>query len=312
VDINKLKNDEITGEDLTGGYIVRRDALKNTVPENHWPPQYYSIYEPFIVVYPEYGDLQPQQFNYIKDYIQSFENALNGSSFTDSNIGYHKYIDEQNFADYCLIEEFSLDADAYDGSRYFYKDKNSKLYTGPVWDFDEALENHSECYVTSNSTGWLREENNCIANNTILWWKKLGKYCTYSNLLKNRYAAFRTEFLNATTIFNHIDSLTAISTDAALRNHTAWERTPDFTNKITSLKNWISQRLTWMDDNLYQITKAIPTITASATTADYGSTVNLTTKGYQTGGTPIWSWGNADFSGAVSGSNNQFLKSSLI
>ena len=57
VDINKLKNDEITGEDLTGDYIVRRDALKNTVPENHWSPQYYSTYKPFIVVYPEYGDL---------------------------------------------------------------------------------------------------------------------------------------------------------------------------------------------------------------------------------------------------------------
>lgn len=232
---------------------------------------------------------------------------MNGSSFTDSNIGYHKYIDEQNFADYCLIEEFSLNTDAYDGSRYFYK-KNSKLYTDPVWDFDEALENYNECYVTSNSTGWLHEGNNCIANNTIFWWKKLGKDCTHSNLLKNRYAAFRTEFLNTTTIFNHIDSLTAISTDAALRNHTAWGRTPDFTNKITSLKNWISQRLTWMDDNLYQITKAIPTITDSVTTADYGSTVNLTTEWYQTGGTPIWSWGNADFSGTVSGSNNQFLK----
>jgi hypothetical protein len=34
---------------------------------------------------------------------------------------YHKYTDEQNFVDYCLIEESNLNADAYDRSRYFYK-----------------------------------------------------------------------------------------------------------------------------------------------------------------------------------------------
>jgi hypothetical protein len=308
VDINKLKDDEITGEDLTGGYIFRRDPLKNNVPENHWFPQHYNTYKPFIVTYPEYGDLQPEQFNYIKNYVQSFENALYGSFFTDPTLGYHKYIDEQSFADYCLIEEFSLNADAYDGSRYFYKDKNGELFTGPVWDFDEALSNSSECYSTTNAAGWLHVGDNCIAVGAIFWWKKLGLDCTYSNLLRNRYTKFRSEFLNTTTIFNHIDSLSAISTDAALRNHTAWGHTPDFTNRITDLKNWISQRLIWMDANLYKITKAIPTITASVTTAHYGSTVNLITGGCQTGGTPIWSWENANFSGAVSGGNNQFLK----
>ena len=35
----------------------------------------------------------PQQLDYIEQYVDSFEYALNGPNFTDTLIGYHKYID---------------------------------------------------------------------------------------------------------------------------------------------------------------------------------------------------------------------------
>lgn len=51
-------------------------------------------------------------------------------------------IDVESFAKYFLINEFTVNPDAYSSSFYLYKkDFDSKIYAGPIWDFDFALAN---------------------------------------------------------------------------------------------------------------------------------------------------------------------------
>ena len=63
--------------------------------------------------YPEATVLQPQQLNYIEQYVDSFEYALNGPNFTDTSIGYAKYIDVNSFIDLYIMNELSKNIDGY-------------------------------------------------------------------------------------------------------------------------------------------------------------------------------------------------------
>lgn len=51
-------------------------------------------------------------------------------------------LDIESFAKYFLINEFTINPDAYSSSFYLYKDGvDDKIHAGPVWDFDLALGN---------------------------------------------------------------------------------------------------------------------------------------------------------------------------
>ncbi|MBR0372720.1 CotH kinase family protein [Candidatus Saccharibacteria bacterium] len=51
-------------------------------------------------------------------------------------------IDIKSFAKYYLVNEFTINPDAYSSSLYLYKDGGEdKIHAGPVWDFDLALAN---------------------------------------------------------------------------------------------------------------------------------------------------------------------------
>lgn len=57
-----------------------------------------------------------------------------------------RIIDTESFAEYYLISEFTANPDAYASSFYFYRNGDSKIYAGPVWDFDFALANREWCW----------------------------------------------------------------------------------------------------------------------------------------------------------------------
>lgn len=76
----------------------------------------------------------------IKDFIKEFdelERLAKKGKYEDIV----KIIDIESFAEYYLISEFTVNPDAYASSFYFYRDGDSKIYAGPVWDFDFALAN---------------------------------------------------------------------------------------------------------------------------------------------------------------------------
>ncbi|MBQ1298748.1 CotH kinase family protein [Candidatus Saccharibacteria bacterium] len=51
-------------------------------------------------------------------------------------------IDIESFAEYYLVNEFTVNPDAYSSSFYLYRDgAGDKIHAGPVWDFDLALAN---------------------------------------------------------------------------------------------------------------------------------------------------------------------------
>ncbi|NQU55352.1 MAG: CotH kinase family protein, partial [Bacteroidetes bacterium] len=114
VDIAKLKTDDIEGEQLTGGYIVKIDKTTGGSGDG-WHSDFnnsagsktYYQYE-----YPSAGDIQVQQKEYIKDYIYEFERTVYNEEFHPET-GYSSLINTESFFDFIIMNEISKNVDGY-------------------------------------------------------------------------------------------------------------------------------------------------------------------------------------------------------
>ena len=131
IDISKLKSDEITGDDLTGGYILKIDKTTGNGCYG-WNTEIANTFIQYE--YPDCDDIVPEQESYIKRYMNNFEEVLLSNEFADPIDGYQQLIDVNSAIDYFIINETSKNIDAYRLSTFMYKDKDSKggkLVFGP-------------------------------------------------------------------------------------------------------------------------------------------------------------------------------------
>ncbi|RZM21810.1 MAG: hypothetical protein EOO88_31355, partial [Pedobacter sp.] len=129
------------GKDLIdvedGGYLLEQDGFAGSEPVHF----YTTKNMPVTVKYPDEEEITQTQKDYIKNHFQQFENALFAANFTDPVKGYRKYFDVDSYVNYYIVNEVMGNPDAF-WSTYMYKKANDeKIYTGPVWDFDIAVNN---------------------------------------------------------------------------------------------------------------------------------------------------------------------------
>jgi len=271
VDIAKLRPDEISGDALTGGYIlsVERDNGPNNgftsafAPAENGNGQYtYLEYR-----YPKPANIALQQRAYIQAYVDSFETALAGPDFTEQGAGYRAFADTSSFVDMFLINELSHNVDGYRLSSYLYKDKNSnggKLHAGPAWDYDLAWGNADYCNG-SYSSGWAYQFGNVCPedNNQVpFWWSRLQEDTAFVNAVLCRWNALRDNVLSPTYVAEYCDSVATLLDAAQQRNFTVWPilgqyvwPNPDpipatYAGEVLELKNYMNARWAWMDNNL--------------------------------------------------------------
>lgn len=265
LDLAKLNIEDIDGDQVTGGYVLKIDKGNN----GGWDSDYnivntnQPIY--FQHVYPKTENLQPEQSNYIRNFIGEFEDALAAPDYTNS-LGKHytEYADVQSFVDFFIVNELSKNVDAYRISTYLHKEKDTKsgkIIMGPVWDFNIAWFNANYC-EGDNSSGWIFEEY-CDDGNPF-WWDVFATEPQFQQLLKCRWDNLRETTLSETVLHNYIDSLALVLDESQTRNFDKWNTlgnyvwpnptTPDtYQGEIDNLKNWITDRLAWMDNSISQI-----------------------------------------------------------
>ena len=263
VDIAKLDFDDLAGDSLTGGYIIKVDKYTGTGGTD-WLSDFPNIGGGSLYIqyhYPDANVMLPQQLDYIEHFVDSFEYALAGPNFSDTLIGYSKYIDVNSFIDFYIVNELSKDIDAYRLSSYLYKDRNDnggKLTMGPLWDFNLAFGNADYC-SGGIPTGW-EVNSGCGANNPF-WFERLLDDTTYQNKLKCRWEYLRERSFHQDSILNFIDSVSIYLNDAQQRNFQRWNILGTYVwpnyyigntyqDELTFLKTWTSDRLTWIDSNI--------------------------------------------------------------
>ena len=271
IDINKLKSSENEGEDLTGGYIIKIDKEDsyhqlNSFTSSIPPPNSKSNQQiRFVFHTPDEDDITDEQRNYIKSYISTFEAALNSNQFLDTENGYSKYIDIASFVDFFILNELSNNVDGYRLSTWLVKDKNELLSIGPIWDFNLAFGNANYCDGGRYDV-WAYKFNERCPNDfwqVPFWWDRFMEDNNFKSLLQQRWNALRNNELSENSILSKIDKYVSLfeSSGSGEANFRRWQILGEYVwpnefiggsylEEINYLKDWISNRLVWMDGEI--------------------------------------------------------------
>ena len=264
VDISKLNSDEISGDDVTGGYILKFDWYYTGDQiggfQSNIDGMVYNYH------YPKPGDIVPEQENYIIEYIDNFENIMTMDNYADPISGYPSTMNVESFVDFILLQEMAKNVDAYRLSTYIYKDKESiddRLTAGPIWDFNHGYGNcdYGQTWEVEN---WLLEYNPEGGDQMSFWWELLWQDENFQAKVSERYTELRSNVFSEDHINGIIDSLVYVLGDAVERNFTKWPILgtyvwpnyfifDTFEQEVEYLKSWTSDRLGWMDSRIYQL-----------------------------------------------------------
>ncbi len=276
VDIAKLKPDEISGDDLTGGYIVKVDKIDPgfvygvdgwlSSPSPPYPNAKDIIFQYY---YPKVDDIVQQQRNYIEDYITTAESALISPIFADPNNGYQKHFNASSFVDQMILCEMAKEVDQYRFSTYFYKKKDSdggKLFAGPAWDFNLGYSNVDYWPEGNDYTGWLYAIVEPNEWSIMYWWKRMMEDVYFRNLFKSRWNQLRQNEFSNENFEYAIDSITNYIDEAQQRNYERWPilgeyvwpnynwQGNDYEDEVAFFENWLFNRISWIDNNTYGTT----------------------------------------------------------
>lgn len=255
VDIATLNPDEVTGDDVTGGYIIKVDKqIGNSGPL--WESSRGGIF--FQYEYPKHDEIAYEQKAYIKTFIDALETALVSDHFSDPWTGYRKYLDAGSAVDFFIVNELARNLDAYFLSYFMYKVKESeggKLYMGPVWDFNLSFGNAD--YRDAFKTEGFQLDR----NPGIWWWYRLIQDPVFLDDIRNRWYSIRERQFSDDSILSVIDSLTVYLEEAQERNFTRWNILgwniwpnyyvgDSYEDETGWMSAWILDRLHWMDGRM--------------------------------------------------------------
>ena len=277
INIQKLDQGDIDENLISGGYIIKID--KSDMDDGSYT-DYNSFQSNFDIngnldgekkiyfnyEYPKPGIIHANQKNYIKNYFHEFESVLASDKFEDPENGFRKYIDEDSFIDFFILNELSNNVDGFRLSTYLHKDRDEKLMIGPIWDFNLSFGNADYCGGERYDV-WLHKFNErCPGDfwNIPFWWDRLLEDQKFVDKLKLRWNDLRSNTLSNINIIQMINNYYTFlnnETDIVEKNFYKWRILGiyiwpnsfignNYDQEINFLKIWIENRLNWLDDSI--------------------------------------------------------------
>ena len=256
VDVSKLKETDVSGDDVTGGYIWAFDKTgTNTggAGSGSVNDEGFSTSDGLNVIlhYPKKDKIQKEQEEYLKKYLNDLEALFKNGG---SGNGYENYVDVGSALDYVLHQEVTNNADSYWCSFFLHKPKDSKggkVTLGPPWDFNLAMSNGTSPenggnnggwngggwgggfgmggFGSSGTTGWQIENSQKSGQGFMMsslmapkWLLGMWKDNTYQSELKARWAELRSGVWHTKTLDAYLDSMKTYLKNAADRNFKRW------------------------------------------------------------------------------------------
>jgi hypothetical protein len=263
VNIPELKGPGAGGVDnkapgVTGGYILEWDFRHGADVNVHAGSRgWVGIKEP-----EDPGDsegITSAQSNYIDGYLDSTDSALFGSNFTSDTSGWKKYIDQASAVDYYIAMELMKPVDGNMwASVYMYKQRNGKLYFGPLWDFDLAAGSANRAgNVVSPSSWYLRNSLGVSAmQSSKTWFNRLNEDPDFRNAVKSRWNQVYPNLSQS----SFIDGQKSLIKKSADENWKKWSHSEHLSKyqvvkgswsaDVDYLKSWMSSRRSWMNGQL--------------------------------------------------------------
>lgn len=281
-DSNRVDITELSGLDITGGYILKLDR-SDGAPDASWktergiPTLSGSL---LVHVEPERAEMTLAQRDYIRGYVQDFEDALYGPNSTDPVLGYQAYFDVEKSIDHHLLRVLSKEPDGLRLSTYLVKDAGGKLYYGPVWDFDRSAGADGDGRA-ADPRGWFLPDVDFFESD---WWGKLFDDPNFTQKWVDRWQELRRGVLSDANILATVNSQAAQIAESQARNFARWPSvapnggtyaTPGLTGwaaEVSHFANWLVTRARWMDDQMVRA----PGLSPAAGNVEPGTVVTLT------------------------------------
>ena len=252
IDIAKLRQEEVSGIDVTGGYILKYDKPGGNLQ----------------IIYPKEDKIQPAQRDYIMNFMAQYRSTVLSKQFLNPLNGYRKYICDTSLVDLMIINELTKNGDGYKLSTYLYKDRadrDNRLIYGTQWDHDLSFGN--TLFQEGNLTyGWQFEFDNFETKVT-----RMLQDTALVHLFQRRWHEARQSFLHTDSLFAWMDSTVDSLTQAIQRNYYIWPVIDkylfnpnyipqSYEEEIGFIKNWLTERLAWVDENIDYIYYEVDTV----------------------------------------------------
>lgn len=209
---NRVNIDASRKKNVYTSYLVRRDRFTvfDTMLDtygrlNGLDPEWIGV------KYPSDARQTPENLAYIAQDFSRIEQVLY-SRDPDVYNTYSRYLDVDSFVDYFLINEYFGNYDAGEHSTYMYKSSGERLKIGPVWDFDQAM-NNSVMDETDPLTMAMQDR---------AFFRELVRDTTFLDALCARYAQLRRTCLSDSNLFSLIDETSAFLSAAGRREWYRW------------------------------------------------------------------------------------------
>jgi hypothetical protein len=262
INIAEIDSDDIAGDSLTGGYILKIDKLDG---ENigGWQSDNNIFYQ---YHYPKPDRIQPEQAAYIQNYIEAFESMISSGDYRDS---YLDFIDLDSFVDHFILNEISKNIDAYRLSAFMYKDRESRdnrLIMGPIWDFNLAFGNAN--YYQGELTSEWNLDHLLVACgydfSVPYWWGIIRDDEEFLERLSYRWWTLRYGKYSSDKLIAFIDAMADTLEEAQTRNFQKWPILDTYVwpnafvggtyqEEIDYMKDWLLDRVEWMDMMIDQL-----------------------------------------------------------
>lgn len=230
--------------DITGGYLLEVDGF--------WDGNCFSTNQglPIRIHYPDDEEIVSRQNQYIRNYINNFENVLFGADFADAEKGYRQWVDSTSLVNWFIATEVSANIDGY-FSTYFYKDQqDSALYFGPLWDYDIAYDN--DYRIQGNVQKLMTDAGYGEAKK---WVNRMWQDPWFGSLVCNRYKEVIDGNMKG-YLMEKIDSLTDLLQESVNLNYQRWGISTRYLREVVlyssydqyvrDLKNFIDQHIDWL------------------------------------------------------------------
>jgi hypothetical protein len=253
VNIVKITDTDNTAPNLTGGYITKSDKTTGGDPAA-WSMSSYNGSAEFIHDLPKPEEVTTQQNTYIHSQFTSLAAASHNNNLSLTS-GVPSQIDIPSFIDFMVLAELSSNADAYQFSTYFHKDRNGKLRAGPIWDYNLTYGNDLFLWGLDRSHTDVWQLNN--GDNTgAKFWKDLFDNPMFKCYLSRRWNQLTAagQPLKHNNLVTLIDTAVNLISEAVVRENEKWGTIPNHALEIANLKTWLYQRINWMTNNIGSFT----------------------------------------------------------
>lgn len=249
VDVDEMDPLEKDPALITGGYLLEVDTYFDEKNKFIFP-NFFNL--PWMVKEPDEEDISQEALAYIKDYIRNLE-VLMKNTVRVRNHEYEEFFDVDTAIDFLLVNELTMNNDFYNTwpwagphSVYMYKQRDGKLFSGPVWDFDF----HTFCpQFTSSWTGLDK----------TLFYPALIKDTKFKDALRKRWNEQKDDLRGLPDYIDEMVELLRVSEEI---NHAKWPivNNPEngdeeltYGQAIYRMKKAFVDKWEWMDGKIAKL-----------------------------------------------------------